>query len=759
MVWSRELLAGALPPARGFGTQMTMSKEDGKKIQRPEDAGIPATQAAWPLAERCALVDRVRQLEQVCAEQEALGHDQARLDGVLRAASHTSIISTDLDGIIQVFNTGAERMLGYSAREVVGKATPELFHLRAEVEAYARELEPRLGRVVSGFGAMVAPVRKGDALSFDSREWTYVRKDGCTVPVALTITGVYDESGALEGFLGVGLDRSAYKALEASLRQAQVSVDSAQDLVLWVRLDDRRIAYANLAACEALGYARHDLLGLDLQAVDPIRTDESWARACADLRTKRRSTAESMYRRKDGTAFPVEINVSLVVHEGQEHFVAIVRDISQRKAAEERLRFETHLNSSLANTTRALLNSALDMNAIAGVLLDSACALTGSRYGYVAFIDQETGGLQPRAMSAMMQSGECTLGALPVTFPMGPDGHYRGLWGHSLNSLEGFFENAPQGHPSSTGLPEGHVAIQQLLTMPAVSKGRLVGQIALANPGRDYAQADLETVAALADIFALGAEQTLSQRALVKAKEEAERSSHAKSAFLSNMTHEVRTPLNGILGMLQVLQTTALTGEQREYAGMAQQAAERLNLLLGKVIEYARHDCGTEGAECLLFPPTDLLHAMQALFAPKAAAKGLAFSVQAGPGLPEQVHSDPQALRQALTQLMDNALKFTPAGHVLLRADLTPDDPPRLVFRVEDTGIGIPEDMREQVFEAFVQADASITRTYGGTGLGLAIVRRLAQGMGGSIETQAREGGGTVMILTVPIDCAHPKTE
>lgn len=695
---------------------------------------------------------RLHALEELWASTEA-GHTRARLAGVLRAASRISIISTDTQGVIRVFNSGAEHMLGYSAAELLGKATPAVLHLPEEIEAYGRELSARLGRPVAGFEIFVALAREGGSQGFDAREWTYVRKDGVLVPVHLTVTGVYSDSGELEGYLGVGLDLSARKALESELRQAQVSMDNAGDMIFWARADDGRLVYANQAACDTLGYSRSEFTSMRVMEMNPARTLENWREHCRRLREQGRTTLEMTFRCKDGSLLPVESTSSLVEHGGVEYSLGIVRDITQRKAAEETLRRETRLNRSLAEAARALIGPAPDMSAIAGLLLDRACELTGSRHGYVAFVDQITGGLQPRAMTAMMQSGECTLGELPITFPIEADGSYRGLWGHSLNTRQGFYENSPAGHPNAIGLPGGHVPIRQLLTVPAVSKSRLVGQIALANPGRDYTQDDLDTVASLADIFTLGAEQILAQRAVLAAKDEAESSSRAKSDFLANMTHEVRTPLNGILGMIQVLQGTGLTPEQQDYANVALESAERLNQLLGNVIEYARLEKAGAEAECLAFPPTDLLHSLRAEFEPQARAKGLDCIVRHAPDLPELAHSDPQALRQILAKLLDNAIKFTPKGSVLLEAAPAPHNPVLLQFRVEDTGIGIPAGKRQQIFDAFVQADASVTRTFGGAGLGLAIARKLAARLGASLETRERPGGGTVMLLTMNTDC------
>jgi len=670
-------------------------------------------------------------------EQKHPGHEN--LQSELRQALMSLDNAGDMifwsrveDARVCYANQAACDILGYTREELLSLTVPDL----------------NPGRTIESWRRLCAELRVNARLT---SEMSFLCKDGRLIPVESTAALVMKD-GAEYG-MGIARDITQRKALEAELKQAQVSIDNTQDMVLWLRMRDKRIAYANRAACAALGYTREEILGVEARRINVTRVETDWAAARETILQAGWMLYDADYRRKDGSVFPVEVNAFLQMHEGEEYAIGIVRDITQRKEAENRLKQEMHLNRTLAEAARALISPQPDTDAIASLLLDRAMEITGSAHGYLAFINQQTRALELRATSPSMKDGGCGLGiAMPTVFPCLENGGYHELWGHSLNTREPLIENNPGTHPRAFPLPRGHAPIHQMLSIPALVKGRLVGQITLANPGRDYTRADLDAVVSLADLFALGADQILSQQALVEAKEKAESSSRAKGDFLANMTHEVRTPLNGVLGMLQVLQNTTLTPDQHEYVDVALESAERLHLLLGNVIEYARLDASGRGPDMMLFPLADLLNSLRATYEPLAARKRLRFTVQAEADLPELVRTDPQALRQALSKLLDNAIKFTPTGSVELAAAMIQTGRGMLEFRVADTGIGIPKEKREQVFEAFVQADASFTRTFGGAGLGLAITRKLMRQLGGTVEALERPGGGTVMRLTIPVD-------
>jgi len=243
-----------------------------------------------------------------------------------------------------------------------------------------------------------------------------------------------------------------------------------------------------------------------------------------------------------------------------------------------------------------------------------------------------------------------------------------------------------------------------------------------------------------------------SRQAAEDARQAAEAASRAKTDFLANISHELRTPLNGIIGMSEVLSRSQLDIHQREMLGYLNTCSERLRGLLADLLDYAALDSGVLGLQELAFSPAALgreaVRDMQA----RATAKGLDLQSEFAPDLPEVVHGDPQRLRQVLSQLLDNAIKFTDAGHVQLRVFLAgPGKQGRvqLGFAVRDTGIGIAEEDRELVFQPFTQKDGASSRRHGGTGLGLSLVSGIVAQLGGSIALDSVPGYGSTFTVTV----------
>ncbi|WP_397453945.1 response regulator [Pseudomonas sp. NA-150] len=253
-------------------------------------------------------------------------------------------------------------------------------------------------------------------------------------------------------------------------------------------------------------------------------------------------------------------------------------------------------------------------------------------------------------------------------------------------------------------------------------------------------------------------QQTIDQ--LIQTREEAERANSAKSDFLAMMSHELRTPMNGVLGMLQLMETTRMTEEQAEYSALATESTEHLLRVINDILDFSRIERDALELERIPFNLADLIATSAQAFHHSARQRGLSLEVKAPPGLDLlEVEGDPTRIRQILVNLIGNALKFTELGNVQVESSWQPMEHELIWFTcaVRDSGIGISAERLELMFNAFQQADSSISRRYGGTGLGLPIARTLAERMGGTLRARSHEGIGSVFTLEIPLNLRRQK--
>ena len=495
--------------------------------------------------------------------------------------------------------------------------------------------------------------------------------------------------------------RRAEEALRKSEERYRDLFENATDLIHSCG-PDGKLLYANPAWCDALGYTPVEVPGLSILDIVHPSSRESYRQIFRRvLEGERVGNIEAMFVTKDGGTIRVEGSSSCRFKDGKPIATrSIFRDVTERKRAE-----------------RALTKGQQQLQAI----LDNSTAVIYVKDQWGRFVL-----INSRFESLFHVSKELVVGK--SDFDLFP-----------RETAEAFRANDQQ-------VLEARAPLEWEETAPhddAVHTYLSVKFPLFDLNGTAYAVCGIST-----DIT----ERKRMEAELAQARDAALESARLKAAFLANMSHEIRTPMNAIIGMSGLLLETKLTSEQREYAETVRSSADALLMLINDILDFSKIEAGKLSFETMDF---DLLHAVESavdLVAEAAQAKGVELFSLIDPGVPTHLRGDPGRLRQVLTNLLSNAVKFTEPGEVMVRVAIQSEsaDGAVLRFSVIDNGIGIPEEARNKIFEAFSQADGSTTRKYGGTGLGLTISKQLVDLMGGEIGVDSVPGKGSTFWFTVP---------
>jgi two-component system, sensor histidine kinase and response regulator len=595
----------------------------------------------------------------------------------------------DLKGCLTFFNDALCTITGYSREELIGmnyRQYTDRTNADKIYQAYHRLY--RTGEPVKNL------------------QYKIIEKNGTIAYLEASATLMKDAGGNVTGFYGICRDVTERVHIEEALRESKERYHSIINSIPdgYFEVDLRgNMTFFNDALCGFMGYSRKEMRGIsNRKLMDEASAEKVFAVFNKVYTTGEPGIVEYDALRKDGGMKRIECRTSVIKDRDDRvvGFRGVARDVTERRKAEEALRrSEERYRTILGSIEDSYFES--DLNGNLTFTNDAAAKVWGYPkkeligMNYRQYTDKENAAKLRAAFHRVYQTGK-------------PERSIE----YDLITRNGTVRCAES---SSSPIKD--------------SQGNVVGFRGITRDVTERKRAEME---------------------LQRAKEAAEEATRAKSEFLANMSHEIRTPMNGILGMYNLLLGTALDDEQADYVATGKRSADGLLTVINDILDFSKIEAGKLDLEVLDFDLRKAMEEVVELPAVQAHQKGLEFAYQIHADIPSLLRGDPGRLRQIITNLCSNAIKFTQQGEVVIRVTPEQETPThiKIRFAVQDSGIGISAADQQRLFRSFHQVDASTTRKYGGTGLGLAISKKLAEIMGGEIGLESRPCAGSTFWFT-----------